>query len=133
MDQHNAVVYQPGQRIDPSRPLQVENLPRNRWGPIASVYPEIAFILQMGIDARFFGTRNTTIFPSTMISRTLLKNIKTWQGASRHVYSHVSRGGNLLAVVVHVVGRGGGYDSIHIYGYYPRPRRRFMRRRTAND
>lgn len=127
MDQYQAVVYRPGQPIDPRRPLQIENLPRDKWGPIAAAYPEIAFILEMGIDTRFFGTRNTTIFPPSQVSLKQLQSIGAWQDSTHHVYAHVARE-RLLAVVAHTVGQGGGYDSIHIYRRYFRPKRRILRR-----
>lgn len=44
--QHRPVVYNHGNGVHTDRPLQVIGLPRNKWGDILKVYPELENVLQ---------------------------------------------------------------------------------------
>jgi hypothetical protein len=123
-DEQAPVVYKAGQAINVHRPLQVENLAKERWGPIAAMYPEIATLLG-GSPATFFGKPNTTIFPVMMVSASLLKSLsRSQEPPKRWVYTFTSHD-KLQSVLVHVVG---GYDCVYIYRLYRRPARRLRRR-----
>ncbi len=112
----DVVRYRPGFAIDPARPLEIIDLPRNQWGPIEQAYAEVR---HAGATATFRGQRNTTIMPPELVSARLL-NLLAEVGSSRHhVYPMRDEAGKLRAVLVHVVG---GYASVHIYRLRPRRR-----------
>jgi len=128
MSEPVVVVYVPDQPIDTTKPLQVENLPRSHWGPIGRAYPDIAWLIPLQ-PVSFFGTRNTTVFPPVYLSASHLKMIsKTQEPRKRWVYPRHGPDDQLLGVVVHLVGSGGGYDAVHIYRLQPRRPRRWLRR-----
>jgi hypothetical protein len=119
MPKHDVVVYKAGQRIDTRQPLQVENLPKEKWGPIGEAYPEIATLVA-GSPASFFGKPNVTIFPPTYVSKGALKMLASSQEPrTRWVYTSTSPHPHerLEAVLVYLVG---GYDSVHIYRLAPK-------------
>lgn len=113
-----------GQAIDSSCALEVCSLPAEHWGPIAQVYPEVK---AAGLRAGFMGKRNTTIFPPVLTSGRHLLRLATYGDADRTIYRRVV-GGRLVGVLIHVHGKGDGYDSVHIYRMRPpRPRRLWRR------
>lgn len=111
------VRYRPGMPIDPTRPLEIIDLPRNQWGPIEQAYAEVR---NAGPTATFRGQRNTTIFPPELVSARLLNLLAEVSGPKHHVYPMRDDKRALKAVLVHVVG---GYASVHIYRLRPRRRR----------
>lgn len=124
MSSPDVVRYQQGSPIDTSKVLEVLNLPAHLWGPIEATYPEIA---AAGPRASFHGKRNVTIRPPHYVSARLLRTISTFQDPGRSVYLLRVKG-ELQAVLIHVHGRGSGYDEVHIYRAQPHVRRWWRRR-----
>jgi hypothetical protein len=106
------VRYRLGVPIDPTRILEIIDLPRNRWGPIEQAYAEVR---NAGPQASFRGQHNTTIFPPELVSARTLRML-TGVGSPKHFVYPLYQGTHLVSVLVHVVG---GYASVHIYRLKP--------------
>jgi hypothetical protein len=120
----STIRYRAGQRIDTRNILKVVDLPASQWDPIHAAYPELG---EVGLEATFRGTPNTTIFPPDVyVSTRALQRIAGLRSSTHTpypIYEDMNGRRTLVAVVSEV---RGGYVSLYIYR--AKPSRRTRRR-----
>jgi hypothetical protein len=107
-----AVRYMPGAPIDPSKTLDVIDLPVDYWELLERAYPELT---AAGPHAAFRRQRSVAIFPPQLATAPALAHLAgSFAPSDRATMYRREVDGKLTGLLVYVQGQG-AFASLHIF------------------